>query len=70
MADKSQKTQKKSRFKELSNEFKKIVWPDKMTLAKQTAAVVAVSVILGGLIAIIDFVLKYGVDLLVNLKLG
>ncbi|MGF7011186.1 preprotein translocase subunit SecE [Lachnospiraceae bacterium PF1-22] len=70
MADKSQKTQKKSRVKELSNEFKKIVWPDKMTLAKQTAAVVAVSVILGGLIAIIDFVLKYGVDLLVNLKLG
>lgn len=67
MADKSQKTQKKSRVKELSNEFKKIVWPDKMTLAKQTAAVVVVSVVLGGLIAIIDFVLKYGVDLLVNL---
>ncbi len=32
----SEKTQKKSWFKGLSSEFKKIVWPDKMTLVKQT----------------------------------
>lgn len=62
-----EKTQKKSKFKELKNEFKKIIWPDKMTLAKQTGAVVVISVILGGIIALVDFILKYGVDLWINL---
>ena len=38
----SDKTQKKSWFKGLNREFKKIIWPDKMTLAKQTTAVVDV----------------------------
>ena len=62
----SEKTQKKSWFKGLSREFKKIIWPDKMTVAKQTAAVVSVSVILGAIIAIVDFIAQYGVDLLVR----
>lgn len=61
-----QKTQKKSWFKGLKAEFKKIIWPDKMTLAKQTAAVVSVSVILGAIIAVIDFLVQNGVDLLVR----
>ena len=52
----SDKTQKKSWFKGLSREFKKIIWPDKMTVAKQTAAVVSVTVVLGAIIAIIDFI--------------
>lgn len=63
----SEKTQKKSWFKELSLEFRKIIWPDKMTLAKQTAAVISVSVALGAIIAVIDFVLQHGVEILVNL---
>ncbi|MCI9228071.1 MAG: preprotein translocase subunit SecE [Dorea sp.] len=62
----SEKTQKKSWFKGLKREFKKIIWPDKMTVAKQTAAVVSVSVILGLIIAIVDFIAQYGVDLLVR----
>ncbi len=62
----SEKTQKKSWFKGLSREFKKIIWPDKMAVAKQTAAVVSVSVILGLIIAIVDFIAQYGVDLLVK----
>ena len=62
-----EKTEKKSWFKGLSREFHKIIWPDKMTLAKQTAAVVSVSVALGVIIAVIDFVVQHGVDLLVNL---
>ena len=63
----SEKTQKKSWFKGLSKEFKKIIWPDKLTLAKQTSAVVVVSVVLGAIIALIDFMVQYGVDFLVNL---
>ena len=62
----SDKMQKKSWFKGLSREFKKIIWPDKMTVAKQTAAVVSVTVVLGAIIAIIDFIAQYGVDLLVR----
>ena len=62
----SEKTQKNSWFKGLNREFKKIIWPDKMTLAKQTTAVVSVSVVLGIIIAIVDFIAQYGVDLLVK----
>ena len=37
MGEKIAKTQKKSWFKGLQAEFKKIIWPDKETLAKQTS---------------------------------
>ena len=60
------KTQKMSWFKGLKAEFKKIVWPDKNTLAKQTTAVVAVSVVLGALISVVDALLRYGIDFLVK----
>ncbi|MEZ3433236.1 MAG: preprotein translocase subunit SecE [Lachnospiraceae bacterium] len=63
----SEKAQKKSWFKGLKREFKKIIWPDRMTLAKQTTAVVAVSVALGAVIALIDFLVQNGVDILINL---
>ena len=63
---KTAKTQKKSWFKGLQAEFKKVIWPDKKTLAKQTTAVVSVSLLLGALITIIDTILKYGIDLLVK----
>ena len=62
----NEKTQKKSWFKGLQAEFKKIIWPDKKTLAKQTTAVVVVSVVLGAVIAVIDAILRYGIDLLVK----
>lgn len=61
-----EKTQKKSWFKGLKAEFKKIIWPGKKALVRQTTAVVAVSIALGGLISIIDTILKYGIDLLVK----
>ena len=60
------KTKKKSLFKGLKAEFNKIVWPDKNTLAKQTTAVVAVSVVLGALISVVDALLRYGIDFLVK----
>lgn len=63
---KTQKTQKKSWFKGLQAEFKKVIWPDKKTLARQTTAVVAVSVVLGLIIAMIDALLNYGIKFLVG----
>ena len=62
---KTQKTQK-SWFKGLQAEFKKVIWPDRKTLARQTTAVIAVSVVLGAVIAVVDAILKYGIDLLVR----
>lgn len=62
----TEKTQKKSWFKGLKAEFKKIVWPDKKSLVKQTAAVVAVSIFLGVIIAIMDTFIQYGLDFLVK----
>ena len=67
MGDSSkEKAQKTPFFKGLKAEFKKVIWPDKKTLARQTTAVVAVSVILGALIAVIDVILRYGIDLLIK----
>ena len=62
----SKETQKTPFFKGLKAEFKKIFWPDKNTLAKQTVAVVYVYVILGVIISVIDIIVKYGIDLLVR----
>ena len=62
----NEKTQKRSWFKGLKAEFKKVVWPGKKALVRQTTAVVAVSVVLGGLISVIDAVLEYGINLLVK----
>ena len=39
---------------------------DKKTLAKQTVAVTVCSVILGAVIAVVDVVVKYGIDFLVK----
>ena len=60
------KTQKESWFKGLNREFKKIVQTDKMTVANEKAAVVSVSVVLGAIIAVVDFFAQYGVDLLIK----
>ena len=51
-------------FTGLKAEFNKIIWPDKQSLARQTGAVVATSVV----IALLDFLIQYGVDFLVGLS--
>ena len=61
-----EKQKKKSWFKGLKAEFKKIIWPDKKTLVKQTVAVITCSVLLGVIIAIIDALIQNGIDLLVR----
>lgn len=60
-------TPKKSWFDGLKAEFKKIIWPSQQDLAKQTTAVVAVSIVLGIIIALLDFIIQYGIDILVNI---
>ena len=69
MADnaKLEKAPKTSWFEGLKAEFGKIVWPAKESLAKQTVAVVAVSVVVGLLIAVLDTFIQDGIDFLVKL---
>ena len=61
-----EKQKKKSWFKGLKAEFKKIIWPDKKTLVKETVAVIVCSVLLGGIIAVVDALIQYGIDFIVG----
>lgn len=63
---KTDKAPKKSWFEGLKYEFKKIIWPEKKTLGKQTIAVVAVSCVLGVIITIVDVIVQYGIDFLIK----
>ena len=50
------------RIQKLKAEFSRIIWPDKNTVIKETTAVVIVTVILGAIIALLDFLIKTGLD--------
>lgn len=63
----NEKVQKRSFFKGLKSEFKKVIWPDKTTLAKQSVAVVIAMLILGIIIAVLDVLIQYGVNFLISL---
>jgi preprotein translocase subunit SecE len=54
-------------FDGLKAEFRKIIWPTREDIQKETTAVVVVSIILGVIIAVLDFIVQHGVDFLVNL---
>ena len=66
MADNEKKTMSQ-RFEGLKSEFSKIIWPEGSTVARQSAATVIISAVLAIIIAVIDMVIQYGVDFLVNL---
>lgn len=44
----------------LKAEFRKIVWPNQEKLTKQTITVVSVSLVLGLLIAVLDWLFQFG----------
>ena len=64
--EKTGKTPKKSWLKGLKAEFSKIVWPKKNTIAKETSVVLVVAIILGVAVAVFDFFVQYGMDLLIK----
>ncbi len=63
MAD-SAKENKVSFFDGVKAEWNKIIWPAKDQLTKQTIAVIAVTVVVGVIISLLDTALQYGVNLL------
>ncbi len=65
--EKSIETKKNSWVTGLKAEFSKIMWPTKAQITKETTAVVVVSVVLGVVIAILDFVIQFGLDKIISL---
>jgi preprotein translocase subunit SecE len=66
MADTEKKTMAR-RFAGLKSEFSKIVWPEPQSAWKQTVAVLLTSIVIAFIIVILDYIIQYGVDFLVNL---
>ena len=63
---KGNKEPKKSFFKGVKAEFKKIIWPDGETLKKQSAVVVVSMVLLGILISVLDLIIKFGLNIVIG----
>ena len=67
MGNSSEKQAKPNFFKGVKSEFKKISWPDRQSTLKQSVVVVAISVAVGVLIAVLDYFIQYGVNFLTSL---
>lgn len=67
MGDSAEKTTKPRFIDGLKAEFKKISWPDRQSTFKQSVAVVAISVVLGLIISVLDFIIQTGVDFLTKI---
>lgn len=59
------KPRRKSYWKGLKAEFKKIVWPDRETVTKQTIVVLLASLALGIIIGVMDMIFKFGINLII-----
>ena len=54
-------------FREMKSELKKVVWPNKQTVLKNTGTVLLCSLIIGACIWVFDFVAVSAVQLILNL---
>ena len=63
-----EKTPKTSWFEGVKAEFRKIIWPDQKSVVRQTIAVIVTSVIVGLIIALLDWAIQYGVNFLIGLS--
>lgn len=67
MGDSAEKQPRTGFFKGMKAEFKKITWPDRQTTLKESVAVVAISIVVGVIIAILDYVVQFGVNFLTSI---
>ena len=61
---------KESLFAEVKGEFKKIVWPNRSELIKQTTTVIFVSAMFGVIIFLMDLMFGFGINSLIDLIIG
>ena len=64
MSDKTK--QKTGFFKGVKTEFKKITWPTRNQLVKETIAVSVVTILLGAIIKLVDMVMQTGIAILIR----
>ena len=57
-------------FKDLKGESKKIVWPNAKTVLKNTGIVLAVVLIIGAAIWLVDWGLSAGIDAILGIEVG
>ena len=53
-------------FREMKSELKKVIWPDKKTVLKNTGTVLLCSLAIGACIWIFDFVAVSAVQIILN----
>ena len=53
-------------FREMKGELKKVVWPNKQTVMKNTGTVLLCSLVIGACIWIFDFVAVSAVDMILS----
>ncbi len=67
MGDSAEKQAKPGFIKGLKSEFRKISWPDRKSTFRQSVAVVAIAIVVGVVIALLDRIVLYGVDFLTTI---
>ena len=67
MAEEAKKKDRGRWFREMKSELKKVVWPTKQTVMKNTATVLLCSLLIGACIWIFDFVAVSAVDMILKL---
>ena len=60
----AEKAPKKSWFKGVKSEYKKIIWLDRESLTKQSIAVITVTVVLGIVIYLLDYLIELGMGII------
>ena len=67
MAEEAKKKDRGLWFREMKSELKKVVWPNKKTVAKNTGTVLLCSLAIGACIWLFDFVSVSAVQIILNL---
>ncbi|MBO4697617.1 MAG: preprotein translocase subunit SecE [Lachnospiraceae bacterium] len=64
----NEKAPKKSFFKGLKAEYRKIIWPSKQTVVKESGAVLVITIVLGLIIVGVDILIKFGLGAILGLS--
>jgi preprotein translocase subunit SecE len=67
MAEEAKKKDRGLWFREMKSELKKVIWPDKSTVAKNTGTVLLCSLCIGVCIWVFDYVAVTAVQMLVSI---
>ena len=57
----AKKEKKTGFFNTVAAEYKKIIWPSKESVFRQSVAVTVVAIVVGILVVLFDFLIQYGV---------